>query len=193
MGAIIHYLEVPSFIVTSAGMFSARGMCFVMTTDSIPIDHPFYTALQGSFYRLPGGGRSTFIGCLMVSTFGRKILVAVDSTITSRMTFRLASIVEADQGRHDADWHRDHAERVAYYTDDRDDALGSAKSLSDNMVRPMTHEDQQRAYNAGWNCGRWPDDPRYQGCEPTNPDLWEHYEDGKADGYVERRRNERGV
>lgn len=56
----------------------------------------------------------------------------------------------------------------------------------------MTHEDQQRAYNAGWNCGRWPDDPRYQGCEPTNPDLWEHYEDGKADGYVERRRNERG-
>ena len=36
----------------------------------------------------------------------------------------------------------------------------------------MTHEDQQRAYNAGWNCGRWPDDPRYQGCEPTNPDLW---------------------
>ena len=52
-----------------------------------------------------------------------------------RVTFRLASIVEADQGRHDADWHRDHAERVAYYTDDRDDALGSAKSLSDNMVR----------------------------------------------------------
>lgn len=57
----------------------------------------------------------------------------------------------------------------------------------------MTHEDQQRAYNAGWNCGRWPDDPRYQGCEPTDLGLWEHYEDGKADGYVERRRNERGV
>ncbi len=62
-----------------------------------------------------------------------------------RVTFRLASIVEADQGRHDADWHRDHAERVAYYTDDRDDALGSAKSLSDNMVRVMARLAEQGA------------------------------------------------
>ena len=52
-----------------------------------------------------------------------------------RITFRLDSIAEADRGRHDRDWHRDHAERVAYYTDDREDALGSAKSLSDNMAR----------------------------------------------------------
>ncbi len=61
------------------------------------------------------------------------------------MTLRLASIVEADQDRHDADWHRDHAERVAYYTDDRDDALGSAKSLSDNMVRVMARLAEQGA------------------------------------------------
>ena len=43
------------------------------------------------------------------------------------------------------DWHRDHAERVAYYTDDRDDALGSAKSLSDNMVRVMARLAEQGA------------------------------------------------
>lgn len=76
MGAIIHYLEVPAFIVTLAGMFLARGMCFVMTTDSIPIDHAFYTTLQNLFYRLPGGGRLTFIGCLMVLVFVVGIIVA---------------------------------------------------------------------------------------------------------------------
>ena len=51
----------------------------------------------------------------------------------------------------------------------------------------------QHERDTGLGRWRWPDDPRYQGCEPTNPDLWEPYEDGKADGYVERRRNERGV
>lgn len=52
-----------------------------------------------------------------------------------RVTYRMASIAAADQGQHSADWHRDHAERVAYYTTDRDDALGTAKSLSVQMVR----------------------------------------------------------
>lgn len=54
-----------------------------------------------------------------------------------RVTYRLASIVAADEGRHDADWHRDHAERAAYYATDRDDALGTARSLSAQMVRLM--------------------------------------------------------
>ncbi len=52
-----------------------------------------------------------------------------------RVTYRIGSIREADRNRHSAEWHRDHAERSAYYTSDRDDALGSAKSLSDHMVR----------------------------------------------------------
>ncbi len=54
-----------------------------------------------------------------------------------RITYRLAAIAAADRGRHDADWHRDHAERVAYYATDRDDALGTARSLSEHMVRLM--------------------------------------------------------
>ncbi|MFC3216483.1 MULTISPECIES: hypothetical protein [Sphingomonadaceae] len=52
-----------------------------------------------------------------------------------RITYRLASIALADQRQHSADWHRDHAERAAYYTNDRADALGTAKSLSAQMVR----------------------------------------------------------
>ena len=76
MGLIIYYLDVPAFIVTLAGMFLMRGMCFVMTTDSIPINHEFYSMLQGMYYRLPGGGRLTFIGCLMVLVFLIGIVMA---------------------------------------------------------------------------------------------------------------------
>jgi ribose/xylose/arabinose/galactoside ABC-type transport system permease subunit len=39
MGAIIHYLEMPPFIVTLAGMFLARGMAYVLSIDS-RTDHP---------------------------------------------------------------------------------------------------------------------------------------------------------
>ncbi|GAB1580814.1 galactofuranose ABC transporter, permease protein YjfF [Phyllobacterium phragmitis] len=76
MGAIIHYLNVPAFIVTLAGMFLARGLCFVLTTESIPINHPFYTALQGLYWRMPGGGRLTFIGGLMLAVFAAGIIIA---------------------------------------------------------------------------------------------------------------------
>ncbi|UXN66791.1 sugar ABC transporter permease YjfF (plasmid) [Phyllobacterium sp. A18/5-2] len=83
MGLIIYYLDVPAFIVTLAGMFLMRGMCFVMTTDSIPINHEFYSMLQGMYYRLPGGGRLTFIGCLMVLVFLMGIVMAHFSKLGS--------------------------------------------------------------------------------------------------------------
>ncbi|MEP9370840.1 galactofuranose ABC transporter, permease protein YjfF [Mesorhizobium sp. KR1-2] len=76
MGVVIHYLDVPAFIVTLAGMFLARGMAFVITTDSIPISHEFYTMLQGLYLRLPGGGRFTFVGGLMLLVFAFGIVLA---------------------------------------------------------------------------------------------------------------------
>lgn len=69
MGAIIHYLEMPPFVVTLAGMFLARGVAFVISTDSVPVKHEFYAILQETFYRMPGGGRITLIGGLMISVF----------------------------------------------------------------------------------------------------------------------------
>lgn len=69
MGAIIHYLEMPPFVVTLAGMFLARGVAFVISTDSVPVKHEFYTMLQETFYRMPGGGRITMIGGLMLLVF----------------------------------------------------------------------------------------------------------------------------
>lgn len=58
MGAIIHHLEMPPFIVTLAGMFLARGMAFVLSIDSVPVKHPFYATMKALYYRLPGEGGS---------------------------------------------------------------------------------------------------------------------------------------
>lgn len=76
MGAIIHHLEMPPFIVTLAGMFLARGMAFVLSIDSVPVKHPFYATMKAFYYRLPGGGRITLIGGLMLLVFAAGILTA---------------------------------------------------------------------------------------------------------------------
>jgi ribose/xylose/arabinose/galactoside ABC-type transport system permease subunit len=44
MGYIIHVFEIQPFIVTLAGMFLARGLCYTISTDSIPIEDPTFTA-----------------------------------------------------------------------------------------------------------------------------------------------------
>ncbi|MBY3072016.1 sugar ABC transporter permease YjfF [Rhizobium laguerreae] len=76
MGAIIHYLEMPAFIVTLAGMFLARGMAFVLSIDSIPINYEYYSTLTSLYYRLPGGGRLTLIGGIMLLVFAVGIFIA---------------------------------------------------------------------------------------------------------------------
>ncbi len=69
MGLAIHYLQVPAFIVTLAGMFLARGGASVITQDSVPVNHDFYRWISELIIRLPGGGRLSFIGLLMVAVF----------------------------------------------------------------------------------------------------------------------------
>jgi simple sugar transport system permease protein len=76
MGAVIHYLQMPAFIVTLAGMFLARGMAFVLSIDSIPIGHDYYNTLSGLYYKLPGGGRLTLIGAVMLVVFAVGIFIA---------------------------------------------------------------------------------------------------------------------
>ena len=66
MGGVIHFLEMPPFIVTLAGMFCARGMAYVLSIDSVPISHEFYDTLQGIRYIMPGKGRLTLIGIIML-------------------------------------------------------------------------------------------------------------------------------
>ncbi|GIJ45004.1 sugar ABC transporter permease [Virgisporangium aliadipatigenens] len=45
MGCIIHFFEVPPFIATLAGMFLARGLCFVISDASIPITNSTWTGI----------------------------------------------------------------------------------------------------------------------------------------------------
>lgn len=55
MGAIIHYFKVQPFIVTLAGMFLARGLCYMISLNTITIDDSFYTKVAQTKVTLPGG------------------------------------------------------------------------------------------------------------------------------------------
>jgi ribose/xylose/arabinose/galactoside ABC-type transport system permease subunit len=45
MGLVIQYFDIQPFIVTLAGMFLARGLCYVISLDSIPVTDPFFTGM----------------------------------------------------------------------------------------------------------------------------------------------------
>ena len=48
MGCVIHYFEIQPFIVTLAGMFLARGLCYAITVDAISITKPGYVASRST-------------------------------------------------------------------------------------------------------------------------------------------------
>ena len=81
MGWIIHVLATPAFIVTLAGMFLARGAAYMLTIQSIAIDHPFYDALKKAYWLMPGKGRLTVIGVLML------VAVAAGAVLAHRTRF----------------------------------------------------------------------------------------------------------
>lgn len=51
-GLVIHYLDVQPFIVTLAGLFLARGLCYVISTDAISIQDETFRAVAGTYYPL---------------------------------------------------------------------------------------------------------------------------------------------
>jgi ribose/xylose/arabinose/galactoside ABC-type transport system permease subunit len=51
IGCLIHFFEFPPFMATLAGYFFARGFCFVLSIDSIPINHQFF--LDVSDFSIP--------------------------------------------------------------------------------------------------------------------------------------------
>lgn len=78
-GVIIHYFKVQPFIVTLAGMFFARGMCFVISTTAVTIDDPFYRAW--ALFRIPLGGR-TFVSINVVIV----LVVLITAVILAHFT-----------------------------------------------------------------------------------------------------------
>ncbi|GII54751.1 sugar ABC transporter permease [Planotetraspora thailandica] len=54
MGYVIHHFEIQPFIATLAGMFLARGLCFVISVNQISIKNPFFTEWAQTRIPLPG-------------------------------------------------------------------------------------------------------------------------------------------
>jgi ribose/xylose/arabinose/galactoside ABC-type transport system permease subunit len=55
MGAMIHYFKLQPFIVTLAGMFLARGLCYLISINSITIEDPLYVAMSTTQVPVLGG------------------------------------------------------------------------------------------------------------------------------------------
>ncbi|MGI5240187.1 galactofuranose ABC transporter, permease protein YjfF [Dactylosporangium sp. CA-139066] len=54
MGCIIHFFDIQPFIATLAGMFLARGTCYVISTDSIPITNQWWNDVASAKLRFGG-------------------------------------------------------------------------------------------------------------------------------------------
>jgi len=54
-GFIIHLFKLQPFIVTLAGMFLARGLCYLISTESITIDQPFFATVSQTQIPFLGG------------------------------------------------------------------------------------------------------------------------------------------
>lgn len=76
MGWIIDTLKLPAFIITLAGMFFIRGMSFIVSEESLPINHPLYVTLANFAWKMPGGGRFTLLALVMLCVVGIGIILA---------------------------------------------------------------------------------------------------------------------
>ncbi|HEY3598084.1 MAG TPA: galactofuranose ABC transporter, permease protein YjfF [Paraburkholderia sp.] len=63
MGALIHFFKLQPFIVTLAGMFLARGACFLITTQSITISERTFHAVAS--FSVPIGSGTLNAGALI--------------------------------------------------------------------------------------------------------------------------------
>jgi len=55
MGCLIHFFKIQPFIITLAGMFLARGLCYVISIQTITITNEFYRQVSQYRIPLPGG------------------------------------------------------------------------------------------------------------------------------------------
>ncbi|MEU2249482.1 galactofuranose ABC transporter, permease protein YjfF [Streptomyces sp. NPDC019224] len=97
MGLVIHYFDVQPFIVTLAGMFLARGLCFLISVESVSItDTSFRDFATGTFV-LPGDVTVTYsvlvalavvaaaVYVLHLTRFGRTVYAVGGSESSARL------------------------------------------------------------------------------------------------------------
>ncbi|AEI41987.1 galactofuranose ABC transporter, permease protein YjfF [Paenibacillus mucilaginosus] len=76
MGYIIHEYQIQPFIVTLAGMFLARGLCYVISIETITITNETYTAISQAKVPLPGGNYVSISVVLALLVVGLAIYLA---------------------------------------------------------------------------------------------------------------------
>jgi len=87
-GFLIQRFQLAPFIVTLAGMFLARGCCYLISTESIPINDPVYTAIAQA--RIPVGfGGSLTIGALIALTVVLAAMRIAHSTEFGRTVYAI--------------------------------------------------------------------------------------------------------
>jgi galactofuranose transport system permease protein len=80
-GYLVQRFRLQPFIVTLAGMFLARGLCYVVSTESIRIAHPIYSAIAQA--RVPLGNRAS----LSVSAVIAIVVVLAGMWVAARTLF----------------------------------------------------------------------------------------------------------
>ena len=89
MGLLIDALKIPAFIITLAGMFFLRGVSYLVSEESIPINHPVYDTLSSLAWKIPGGGR--------LSAMGLATLAGIVFSVYTQAGYALAGVgVELD-------------------------------------------------------------------------------------------------
>jgi simple sugar transport system permease protein len=80
-GLVIHYFDIQPFIATLAGMFLARGLCFLISIESIPIHNSTFFDIAADQITLPGGYTTTPTVIVAV------VVVAVAAWVLARTRF----------------------------------------------------------------------------------------------------------
>jgi len=88
MGYLIQEFEIPPFIVTLAGLYLARGLCYVISIDTIAIKDPGFQALAG--FRLGLGDEASLTtGALVALVFIALAWAASRYTAFGRTVFAI--------------------------------------------------------------------------------------------------------
>lgn len=99
MGCLIHFFELPPFLVTLAGMFFARGMGFVISGQSVSIKHGFFLVTVQEHLAIPLWGNVEFpfnATCFLViflvalyiahfTRFGRNVYAIGGNELSARL------------------------------------------------------------------------------------------------------------
>jgi simple sugar transport system permease protein len=99
MGALIHFFELPSFLVTLGGMFLVRGLSFMVHPESLAITHPFYDNFISQTLAIPVSRRLSipftavcFVAVVAAATalarwtrFGRNVYAVGSNEASARL------------------------------------------------------------------------------------------------------------